>query len=476
MRWRFGSFELIPATRELISGGVPRPVEPQVFDLLCYLIEHRSHVVSQDDLISAIWNGRIVSDAAIAARISAARSAVGDDGKSQRWIRTIPRKGFRFVGAVDADEEDDHHPATTGGASSHFAGSRSSDHQRIGFCRSADDTRIAYALSGEGYTLVKAGHWLTHVERDWNSPIWRPLLDALDASFRVLRYDQRGNGLSDWELKELSLEVFVQDLEAVVDAAGLQRFALYGTSQGAPIAVAYASRHPDRVSHLVLHGGFERGRLIRASAEEREQAEAILTLMRHGWGKSGGAFIEAFATLFIPDGDRRKRRRPSAGRRPARRQPPPGANISAYAGPSCPRRQRSAARSGATAGSRHPWSGICSAREPEPRHPASGTGMVSLPSAFAPFPECMNDGLEPPLRSLYDRAASHSHPAPFGADSPPSPRGCLARVKPQTRARFCSREGTGRRRIEAAFYRLKDFRRITTRCDNSARHRYRAAV
>ncbi len=151
---------------------------------------------------------------------------------------------------------------------------------------------------------MKAGTWLTHLEHDWRSPIWRPFLDKLNQRFHVVRYDQRGNGLSDWEVSDLSLDRFVGDLEAVVDAAAMERFALYGTSQGAPIAIAYASRHPDRVSHLVLHGGYEKGRLVRSSESEREEGKAILTLIRHGWGKRGSPFINAFATMFIPGGSR----------------------------------------------------------------------------------------------------------------------------------------------------------------------------
>lgn len=293
MRYRFGRFELVEETRELLADGEPCPIEPQVFDLVAYLVGERDRVVSLDDLIAAVWSGRIVSNSAISARISAARSALGDDGERQQWIRTVPRRGFRFVGAVETDSTD--LPKEPGPTEAYR-------HQRVAFCQSADGTRIAYAASGEGYPLVKAGHWLTHLEHDWNSPIWRPFLDRLNAGYRVIRYDQRGNGLSDWEVDDFVLDRFVEDLEAVVDAAGLDRFALYATSQGVPVAVAFARRHPDRVSHLVLHGGFEQGRLVRGSESERAQAEAILTLIRHGWGKRGSPFIDAFATMFLPDG------------------------------------------------------------------------------------------------------------------------------------------------------------------------------
>ena len=294
MRYVFGSYALVPEARELLAAGEPCPVEPQVFDLLVFLLRERERVVSRDELVRAVWNGRIVSDSAISARISAARTAIGDDGMRQEWIRTMPRRGFRFVGAVA--EED---PPTAAPPPAD-AGRR----QRVAFCRSADGTRIAYATGGTGYPLVKAGHWLTHLEHDRQSPLWRPLLERLESRFRLVRYDQRGNGLSDWEVADFALARFVEDLEAVIEAAGLDRFALYGTSQGAPIAIAYAHRHPGRVSHLILHGGYEKGRLVRASERDRAEGDAILTLLRHGWGRRGSPFIDAFATMFVPDGSR----------------------------------------------------------------------------------------------------------------------------------------------------------------------------
>ncbi len=298
MRYRFGPFVLAPETRELLAAGVPRAVEPQVFDLLHHLVRERDRVVPTDELIGAVWNGRFVSDSAVSARISAARSAIGDDGKRQQWIRTVAKRGFRFVGPVEGVASQPHDGGSP--AVVPFA----ADRQHVAFCRSADGTRIAHASSGSGYPLVKAGHWLTHIEHDWHSPIWRPFLDRLNRQFHVVRYDQRGNGLSEWEVSDFSLERFVEDLEAVVDASGVERFALYGTSQGAPIAVAYACRHPDRVSHLVLHGGYEKERLVRAAGSDRAEGEALLTLMRNGWGRANSPFIDAFATMFIPGGSR----------------------------------------------------------------------------------------------------------------------------------------------------------------------------
>jgi pimeloyl-ACP methyl ester carboxylesterase len=149
--------------------------------------------------------------------------------------------------------------------------------------------------------LVRVGHWLSHLEHDWHSPIWRPFLSELGKSFTVVRYDQRGNGLSDRDVDDLSLEAFVSDLETVIDAAGLDRFAIYASSQGVPVALEYAARHPARLNCLALHGGFVKGRLLRSQAE-REQGEAYLALMRHGWGAEGSQFLQAFGSIYVPDG------------------------------------------------------------------------------------------------------------------------------------------------------------------------------
>src|SRR5919108_1218493 len=132
----------------------------------------------------------------------------------------------------------------------------------IRFCTTSDDVRIAYAVTGKGPPIVRAPHWLTHIEFDWASPVWRHWLAELSRGHTLLRYDGRGCGLSDWEAADLSFEGWVRDLEAVVDAAGLSRFALVGISRGGPISIAYAARHPERVSHLVMYGALARGRAL----------------------------------------------------------------------------------------------------------------------------------------------------------------------------------------------------------------------
>ncbi len=172
--------------------------------------------------------------------------------------------------------------------------------QEIRFCTASDGIRIGYATAGRGQPLVKAANWLNHLEYDWQSPVWRHLLQDLTEDYLLVRYDERGNGLSDWDASDLSFEAFVRDLETVVDAVGLERFALLGISQGCAVSIAYTVRHPERVTHLVLYGGYARGRRKRGSPEEIEQTEAIATLMRQGWGQENPAFRQIFTSRFAP--------------------------------------------------------------------------------------------------------------------------------------------------------------------------------
>lgn len=304
MKFQFNDCVIDTESRVLSRGGEEIDIEPQVFDLLVYLAEHRARVIGHDELIASVWNGRIVSDSAIAARISAARKAVGDSGKKQRIIKTVPRKGFRFLATVTAKPDDEVSDGPGIRSPEARPASPMAAHQQIRFCRSANGARIAYAVTGHGVPLVRTGHWLTHLEHDWHSPIWRPFLDRLGQTFEIVRYDQRGCGLSDWEIGDFSFERFAEDLEAVVSAAGRNRFVLFASSQGVPIAIDYAARNPDRVSHLVLLGGYVCGRLVRDDAAELEQGEAIIKLIEHGWGVVGSPFLQAFTTMYIPDATR----------------------------------------------------------------------------------------------------------------------------------------------------------------------------
>lgn len=174
--------------------------------------------------------------------------------------------------------------------------------QEIRFCVASDSGRLAYATHGRGASLVRAATWLTHLEYDWESPVWRHWLQQLGERFTVVRYDERGCGLSDRELGELSLERWVADLETVVEAAGVDRFALLGISQGGTVAIAYAVKHPERVSHLVLYGAYARGRKRRGDEAQARQADLLRNIIQVGWEEPTPVFRRVFTSLFLPNG------------------------------------------------------------------------------------------------------------------------------------------------------------------------------
>lgn len=290
--YRFGDCELDLERFELRRAGEAVHVEPQVFEVLAYLVAHRERVVPKTELLDAVWGNRFVGDSALTSRLKAARRAVGDDGRRQCVIATVHGRGYRFVAPL-LDE-----PLPDRGA-----GPASLQSQQIRYCTAADGVRVAYALTGDGPPLVKAANWLTHLDREWGSPVWRHWLEALSRRHRLIRYDERGCGLSDWTAPSFSFDAWVDDLEQVVDAVGLERFPLLGISQGGAVAIAYAVRHPEKVSHLVLAGAYARGRLVRAETpEERAEAALDLDVARVGWLRGDSAFRQVFASQFLPDG------------------------------------------------------------------------------------------------------------------------------------------------------------------------------
>lgn len=175
--------------------------------------------------------------------------------------------------------------------------------QKIRFCTAPDGTHIAFASIGSGPPLVRAAHWLSHLERDPESPVWRPWLQELSRHHTYIRHDQRGCGLSDRTVGDLSLDAWVADLEAVVDTLKLRRFPLIGMSQGGAVAITYAVRHPEKVSQLVLVGAYARGAQRRAETDaDRLEAETLVNLIRVGWGRDNPAFRQVFTNQFIPGG------------------------------------------------------------------------------------------------------------------------------------------------------------------------------
>ncbi len=293
--YRFADCELDLGQYELRRAGQVVHVEPQVVEVLAYLLQHRDRLVSRTELLDAVWGNRFVSESALSSRLMQVRRAVGDDGHRQAVIATVHSRGYRFVAPVDAD----HEPQTPGSASA-------SGSQEVRYSVAPDGVCVAYAVAGHGPPLVKAANWLTNLEREWDSPIWGHWLHALARHHRLVRYDERGCGLSDWEVPEFSFEAWVNDLELVVDAAGIREpFVLLGMSQGGAVAIAYAVRHPDRVARMVLVGAYARGRLVRAeTAEAREEAALDLEVGKVGWRRDDDAFRQVFASQFLPDADR----------------------------------------------------------------------------------------------------------------------------------------------------------------------------
>jgi pimeloyl-ACP methyl ester carboxylesterase/DNA-binding CsgD family transcriptional regulator len=173
---------------------------------------------------------------------------------------------------------------------------------QIRFCKSADGIRIAYSRAGHGPEMVEIATWLNHLEYDWESPVWGARLAELTKNYTLTRYDSRGCGLSQRDIENFSFEASIGDLEAVVDAAGLKHFILLGCCQGSGVAMAYAARHPDRVSHLILYGAFSRGRMKRdPSPQDIDEINTMLKLVELGWGRDNPAFRQVYTTIFIPE-------------------------------------------------------------------------------------------------------------------------------------------------------------------------------
>ncbi|HJT18190.1 MAG TPA: alpha/beta fold hydrolase [Thermoanaerobaculia bacterium] len=175
--------------------------------------------------------------------------------------------------------------------------------QRIRFVRTSDGVQLAWEESGAGPLLVKASNWLTHLAFDWESPVWRHWVRFFSDHFRFVRYDERGCGMSDSNASNLSIERWVDDFETIVDALDpTEPFPILGISQGAAVCIGYAVRHPERVSKMILYGGYARGFYVRGNSDTRREYAAVLEAMRVGWGKENPAFRQLFTSRFIPGG------------------------------------------------------------------------------------------------------------------------------------------------------------------------------
>ena len=287
--YRFGHFRLDIGERRLSRDGAAIPLRLKVFETLRVLVENAGRLLTKEELLQAVWPGTAVEENNLNHNVSMIRKVLGEKATGQSFIETVPRIGYRFVAAVEIERTSDAGEPRRGSA-----------RQEMRYCTTSDGVRLAYATIGSGPPLVKASNWLTHLDFEWDSPIWRHWWAALSRHHRVIRYDERGNGMSQRDVTDVSFATWVQDLESVVDAAQLERFALLGISRGASIAIAYAVRHPERVSHLVLYGGFALGVNYRGTPEAVEARRALNSLIRLGWGLNNPAFSKLFTCRFIP--------------------------------------------------------------------------------------------------------------------------------------------------------------------------------
>jgi DNA-binding winged helix-turn-helix (wHTH) protein/pimeloyl-ACP methyl ester carboxylesterase len=290
--FEFGDFRLDVRERRLLRGGQPVPLTQKALETLRVLLERSGRLVTKDELMQYVWPDTVVEENNLNQNISVIRRALGEHTTGPRFIETVPGVGYRFVASVTRRGPSAGAPPT--------AVART-PRQEIRFCTTADGTRIAYAAVGAGPPLVKAANWLTHIEHEWESPVWSHWIREISQRHRLVRWDERGCGLSDWNADDLSLDAWVRDMETVVDALGLERFVVLGVSQGGATAIAYAARHPERVSHLVLCGAYARGWRHRGNAQEIEARSALLGLTRLGWGQNNPAFRQLFTSRFIPD-------------------------------------------------------------------------------------------------------------------------------------------------------------------------------
>ena len=285
--YSFGPFRLEAQERRLLRDGSLVPLAGKAFDTLLLLVEGAGALQQQQELMKRLWPDAFVEPNNLQVNVSLIRRAL--EGAAGVELQTVRGQGYRLVADVARSDTGGGVPAPAPGAA-----------QRTFFCKAPDGARLAYARFGEGPPIVKAANWLSHLELDWNGELSRRWLEMLGRGRCLVRYDARGNGLSDWNPPGLSFEAFVSDLETVFDAAGIERAPVVGLSQGAAVATAYAARHPERVSGLILIGGCARGWRVKQHPRLTEQVEAMIVLMRMGWGGRNAAFRQMFTSRFFP--------------------------------------------------------------------------------------------------------------------------------------------------------------------------------
>jgi pimeloyl-ACP methyl ester carboxylesterase/DNA-binding winged helix-turn-helix (wHTH) protein len=291
-KYLFSNYLLDVDERRLLRDNEEIRLRGKLFDTLRMLVENAGKLVRKDAFMESVWPDSVVEDNNLDYCISQLRKLL----HPAKYIETVPRHGYRFVAPV----------SNVASASSRTAPARAQPitplpRQDLRFSVAEDGVRLAWASTGQGPPLVKASNWLTHLDFEWGSPIWQHWWTELSKHHRLIRYDERGNGMSQRDVPDVSFDTWVRDLETVVDAAGLDRFSLLGISRGGAIAIAYTVKHPERVDKLVLYGAFPMGLYHYGTPEEVEARRALISLTRLGWGHHDAAFCRMFTKRFMPN-------------------------------------------------------------------------------------------------------------------------------------------------------------------------------
>jgi DNA-binding winged helix-turn-helix (wHTH) protein/pimeloyl-ACP methyl ester carboxylesterase len=316
--YRFSDCELNLDRRTLLRDEVEQHVEPQVFDLLAFLVQSEGRTVTKDELVDQIWDGRAISDDAITSRIKSARKAIGDDGRAQRFIRTLPRVGYRFDGSVEPVEllRNPDKPSTAPIAS-HGSGAHTEEPAQmgeasapeIGYVTDRKGRSIGYAIHGEGPLVILPPFWVTASDLWHDHPDIREFYLTLGKGVRILRFDRPASGLSRDAPPNESLEDEVALLEDMVAAFGSEPVILFAISAAGAVAIRYAVRHPDNLERICFYGAYGSGEDL---APPESQA-MLLGLIRQHWGVG----FRALADIFVPSADAEARHRFAAQQRAA---------------------------------------------------------------------------------------------------------------------------------------------------------------
>ena len=283
LQWPGFRFDVV--RRELSTdGGTPVPLRDKCLRVLECLAARPSEVIEREALMRHVWPRVVVTDDSLVQCIGELRRVLRDDAHA--LIVTVPKRGYRFV-VPEAKL------AAAAPAPPRFD-------QQVRFATTTDGVRIAFAISGKGMPMIRAGHWMTHLDHDWCGAAQGPRIRAWSEHFRLVRYDMRGCGLSDRAIPEATFEADLRDLEAVADAAGFDRFVLLGTSGGAPKAIRYAARHPERVALLLVLGGCALGPMRRHPAPTQENADAFLRIIEEAWGRENPMSRQIMTSVMYP--------------------------------------------------------------------------------------------------------------------------------------------------------------------------------